>query len=310
MPFKSTAQQRYMYSQHPEIASRWTEEMRQSRRKGAKEHPIKSANLPSHVGKRMTGGSFTSGPSAIVRGSARTTARRNTVGRYGGHTVHGSRKAEPGLEVYRSSSRSRVAKAFTPTNMLSALKDTGKDIATGMNIARDSRQGMLIPSGKPTMGNKIGQAVGSATATPGKTAATVGTAATIGAAGGAAMTPKKQVGQRGPADLSKADTMSVRLHGASGRSYDPEGRRQRRLGAAMAASAGGGAAATAAGGKHLRDLNREAKVTARTGASTGVKHTGAVSRRGAVLVGGGIAGLAAANRIRRYANDPSNRKWD
>lgn len=51
MPFKSTAQQRFMYSQHPDIAARWTKEMKQGKKGYAKEHPIMAADLPGHVGK-------------------------------------------------------------------------------------------------------------------------------------------------------------------------------------------------------------------------------------------------------------------
>jgi hypothetical protein len=59
MPFKSKAQQRYMYSQHPEIASRWSDEMRGGKRasKSQREHPIKHANLPDRVGKSTSWGS-------------------------------------------------------------------------------------------------------------------------------------------------------------------------------------------------------------------------------------------------------------
>lgn len=51
MPFVSTAQQRYMFAQHPGIARRWADEMRASAPKGKKAHPIRSAGLPKHVSK-------------------------------------------------------------------------------------------------------------------------------------------------------------------------------------------------------------------------------------------------------------------
>lgn len=59
MPFKSKAQQRFMYSQHPEIAGRWSDEMRGGKRasKFQREHPIKHANLPDRVGKSTAWGS-------------------------------------------------------------------------------------------------------------------------------------------------------------------------------------------------------------------------------------------------------------
>lgn len=106
--------------------------------------------------------------------------------------------------------------------------------------------------------------------------------------------------------------MSVRLHGASGRSYDPEGQRQRRLGAGMAAAGGGGAAALVSGGRELHRLNSRTKAVMRDAgaASESIRHTAVVSRRSAGKVAGGLVGLATANKIRHHANDPSNRKWD
>jgi len=42
MPFKSKAQVRFMYSQHPEIAKRWAKET------------LKIKKLPEHVKKKKT----------------------------------------------------------------------------------------------------------------------------------------------------------------------------------------------------------------------------------------------------------------
>jgi hypothetical protein len=89
MPFRSTAQQRFMYSQHPEIAQRWSNEMKGSKRKGAKQHPIKAAHLPDHVDKADT--SYSKLPRK-VHGRGRPSSR------YGGTPGHGRRMADEEVE--------------------------------------------------------------------------------------------------------------------------------------------------------------------------------------------------------------------
>ncbi len=45
MPFKSKAQERFMYSQHPDIAKRWN-----------KESPVNQSKLPEKVKKHHSNG--------------------------------------------------------------------------------------------------------------------------------------------------------------------------------------------------------------------------------------------------------------
>lgn len=99
------------------------------------------------------------------------------------------------------------------------------------------------------------------------------------------------------------------------RDYNPEHRRQRRIGMAEAAAVGGGGAAlgfgvkgTAKDTKKLRAL--EIANPGRSGITTvGASHAGrgaiALSRRNGALVLGGGAALAGAGALRRWAE--SNR---
>jgi hypothetical protein len=282
MPYDSARQRRFMHARHPGIASRWDEEERKRK---------------SGVGKRMSGGSFESGPSAVVRGGTRRRVRRNTLS-FSGHGGHGRRYgAEPGVERY--------SKAFVPTSVLSRtgklgqLVDQGaQTLGAGMQAGRTGAAA-ASPTNKP---GKVlmatGQKVGQATATPAR-AATTG--ATIGAAGTAATMGVTRP-QQDPTRLSKAaGVMQVAVHGNRPRRYDPEEHRQRRLGAAQGIANTAGAAGLAAGAREYRDINRTRRAT-REGARI-------VNSRVARRVGGGLAALAAGEKIRRHANDPRNRGW-
>ena len=94
MPFRSTAQQRFMYARHPEIAERWTKEMKRGKKGYARAHPIKAAGLPKHVRKAASSGTFVRDGSTVVPMS-RPPARRGKVGRgSGGGYARGSRFAK------------------------------------------------------------------------------------------------------------------------------------------------------------------------------------------------------------------------
>lgn len=340
-----------------------------------------------NVGKRMTGGSFTRGGSTIVAHGKTKVERRSKLARYGGNGVkHGSRKA---LEEFH--------KFELPVG----IKNFGRDAKFGMAMGRDQRPGMLVPTaGKLTSGAKAGKLLGAATATPLRTAGTIGgtavgagalasmkqnqnvnkgpvwtptpvamnaqpigpvkplsTAPVSTAAGGqvkqGALIPSSKpaqanvagraaggqksgsirangkmgaaatmgsVGSVAAAQPVKKDdppgTLRIRSHGPTHRRYDPESRRQRRLGQAQAATAAGGALLAGHGVHELRNLNTRAKVV------NGLERVGegghkasiepgarAVNRKGAALIGAGALGLAASNRVRRYANDPHNREY-
>jgi hypothetical protein len=318
MPYDSDRQRGFMHAQHPGIARRWDKE----------EHDAKRRKRSSNVGKRMSGGSFDSGPSTIVRGVARQRVRRNTtLARYAGTPGHGKRYGpEPGLEVYRG--RSTVAKGvFSPTSVLSragklgeTLQGAGQQVMSGIKAGQAgnaAQAGSAVGRGGKAL-VATGQKLGQATATPMR-AATTGDRALRHRAHGARQS-LREFNRAGDQRLSEAQrsvhkadrergVMVTRLHGSSPRNYDPEAQRQRRLGSSQGVANTVGAAGVAGGAAHLRELNRKAKVTARDGTSTGVRRAIAVNRRGGAMLGGGLAALAVGEKVRRHANDPRNRAW-
>lgn len=108
-----------------------------------------------------------------------------------------------------------------------------------------------------------------------------------------------------------------------GKLYDPESRRQRRLGMAEAGLAGLGAAGLIRGGKGIRDTTRAVRrVQGVTGskdyakdvylARDTLKSRKAIvaNRKDAALAGGGAASLAGAAIVRQHAEGRRGRRWD
>lgn len=109
-------------------------------------------------------------------------------------------------------------------------------------------------------------------------------------------------------------TLRVRTHGPTHRHFDPESRRQRRLGQAQASTGIAGGGLIAAGVKSTKSFNERHKVVplathADAAAAHHVAGSLAVRSKPAAAVVGGAALLAGSNKIRRYANDPRNREW-
>lgn len=406
MPFKSTAQQGFMYANHPKIARRWSDEMKQAHRKGAKEHPIKAAHLPRHVGsgtsnvgKRLSGGSFDKGPSTVVVGQARTRTRRGTLQRFGsGSLAHGTRRPQAlehyskglgsdfragmnigrdlrpnmpqvrgvmkpatragnlvgaatatnrrklvlgvGLGTTAGVAGDKLSKAatFTPTSVLMRAKPPAPAQVpasaappVSSQAGGQLRPGVLVPNAPAGGGNgSPAQALGGAKSTPMKTNGTLKPTTAMGAVGSAAgakvqkdwrdelpeggshedtRAAARAERRQPPARIGGSRAIPVRVHSARPRHYDAEGNRQRRLGAAMAGTGIAGGIGVHSGVQHLRALNQRTKVVARQGASSGIKNVMAVDRRGAGRIAGGLAGLAAAGKLARYARDPRNREW-
>lgn len=206
--------------------------------------------------------------------------------------------------VWQPTSVAMNAQPITPSNGVSTAPKPVSSAAGGQ-----MKPGMLVPTSKPAQGNVAGRAAGGQKSGSIRANGTMGSAATLGSVGTtAAAQPTKKA-------VAKADgTLLVRSHGPNHRNYDPESRRQRRLGQAQALTGAGGAASAAGGIHHLKRLHRDTKVTARegvstAGASTALRGVTPVSRRGATMVGAGVLGLAASNRIRRHANSPHNREY-
>jgi hypothetical protein len=200
MPYDSDRQRGFMHAQHPGIARRWDKE----------EHDAKRRKRSSNVGKRMSGGSFDSGPSTIVRGVARQRVRRNTtLARYAGTPGHGKRYGpEPGLEVYRG--RSTVAKGvFSPTSVLSragklgeTLQGAGQQVMSGIKAGQAgnaAQAGSAVGRGGKAL-VATGQKLGQATATPMRAATTGGAIGATGTVAAQTAVP----GQKDPNGVGKA----------------------------------------------------------------------------------------------------------
>lgn len=95
------------------------------------------------------------------------------------------------------------------------------------------------------------------------------------------------------------------------RSHDPERGRQFRLGAATAGTAAGGGLSLVRGGRELGRLNRAHASTVREfrNAAGGLEHAKLLNLKGGGGVGVGIAGLAGAAQLARYASSNKNRRW-
>lgn len=129
------------------------------------------------------------------------------------------------------------------------------------------------------------------------------------------------------------------------RYYDPEDKRQRRIGQTQAAASIAGAASTASGVAGIARGTKKARATAAAperGAATNVRHLFeandelkvrggkpkmvhnvkpamteaqrrklySVSRRNAALTAGGLLGIGAATQISRHANSNRGRGWN
>ena len=125
------------------------------------------------VGKRMSGGSFESGPSSMVRGGHRTVVRRGQSSSFGQGSARGTR-----LQEYHGKSNQRTNARISKLS-IPGVKTAVNDVRLGVAMGRDVRPGTLIPAGASLRpGARVGSAIGSAIATPGRAAAT--TAGVVG----------------------------------------------------------------------------------------------------------------------------------
>lgn len=132
----------------------------------------------------------------------------------------------------------------------------------------------------------------------GKLALGIGTAGTALAYHGAS---RYQRANRGKPGFAKAETMpaiEVARRRTSRRSYDPEGRRQFRLGAGTAGAAGGGAILVRTGVRELKSINTPRPL-----------HHIKINRRGGLHGAAGIAGLLGAAQLARYSGSSRNRRY-
>lgn len=263
-----------------------------------------------------SGGSYERGPSSMVRGGKPlTVARRGRSSRYGNNASHGTR-----LEVFRGhqdqpkTKLARFAKGpvWQPTSV--ALAQQPLTPPNGVSAGPTStaagglvKPGMLVPSSGAPQANVSGRAAGGQKSGSIKASGKLKPSVTTGSVGSiASAQPVKKDDPPG--------TLRVRSHGPTHRHFDPESRRQRRLGQAQASTGIAGGGLIAAGVKSTKSFNERHKVVplathANAAASHHVAGSLAVRAKPAAAVAGGLAALAGSNKIRRYANDPRNREW-
>ena len=204
---------------------------------------------------------------------------------------------------------------------LAAVRERKAKVGKGLVSMDSLKQGAKVAGFNAKVAGtlaapKVKQAARAATATPGRKALT---AAAGGALGGAALTRGQQPQPLYVAPYSQG-------FGKAYRRYDPERNRQRRAGAAEATLAIGGGYAAHRGVRGIqRDTKELREDKVRRGVGPGKKLGGgvieqtvgskygrraiAVSRRNGLLVGGGLAGIAAAGGVGHWQNSNRGRTY-
>ena len=278
--FRSSAQRRMWFAQHPESAERVAHKQK-------KANHGKVVHLPRHVGKAeglasfgkaASSGTFTRAGSTIVP-MAQAPARRGQMPRFPGGYSRGSRiaKGQPFVPT------PTLLQQGKPPSMMGAA-------GTNMGTLAGQRTGNPQTSAQAMTGASGQQAA--------KKPAQVGQAAQQKPTG--TLVPAKAVKpQVTKADLHPDDRLRSQTpyHGRRPRRYDPESRRQRTHGAATAALGIGGGVSTGLG---ARQVVRRSKR---------VKGAIAIDRKAGTRLGLGGAGLGAAYLIHRRAEDPRRRRY-
>lgn len=305
MPFRSRAQQRFMFAQHPGIAHRWADEMKGGRRapRAQREHPIKAANLPNRVRKTWVNPAIGTASSRRALRAAATAAEESAFRHAKPRPASTLRKPktcnlgsvgkaiDPELPItpsYAGRANYRSGTAAVGKRMTGAVEGTGKPkrVQPPRNPARQTPGAGITPpqvepnadrSKPPIHPSLIGKGLRASNAK----AILVGrgyrnprfarNAATHERLHAASLADPRMSSAQ-PADRMLAHENHDRLHkpygsrstddlpytiGKRARRYDPEDRRQRRLGAAGATLAGGGAGLTAWGGHGAYQSTRD-----------------------------------------------------
>ena len=230
--------------------------------------------------------------------------------RYGGQGGRGSRIVDDTpltdglIDFSKRSKQTTGEKKRRGERML-----TGMGIGAGVGVSGDAALGAAI-------GHKLAPQAGISRAAGLGAGALGGLAGNVTHPVSAAIrhSPKALIGAGGGLayhELKERKNRKANV-GKTARYYDPEGRRQRRLGLAEAALLGTGGALAFRGGRgalKTTKLIRGATVTGESGGSIVPKKLLAVTRRDLAQLGGGATAIGAAGAVDYHGNHPRGRQW-